>query len=294
MVPANGRYGYLAAIGVALSLGSVAAGVAAALPRRRASLAPLALAAAAVAVWGPLLAGGVRHHREAATTAAAVRDAVARFAATSPGAASPGASPGGTLFVTRYPYFLTGPGGTPLAQVFHYGLRDACRPPFHDPPLDVRPLPPLAGAELLPVLRRGNGRVLEWDGERGTVREVAAPLAAELVELAPVDLPPRRRPSRAGHPDDLAVAVRVPPGDHARFRLLLSAPINGVELPLGNRPGPAGVLRARVPGELVQAVRRLYGGGTIHWWIEARDAAGRLSGASTMRELQVAAAVAGN
>lgn len=278
VVPATGRYAYLAVLGLALGAGAVASGLAQAGRRHRPALGVAALAAVA-AGWAVLLAGNVRTHREAATTAAEVTAQLAAAAAVQPGR---------TLFLTGYPYFLTGEGGTPLAQVFHYGLRDAARPPFHAPALDVYPLPPLAGAELLPVLASERPPLLlEWHAATREARPAAPAARPELPVFAPVDLPqPPRRGRDPAAARDVRVAVRVPPGGpHASFRLLLAAPINGVVLPVTAKPGPARVLRPRVPGELVAAVDRLYAGETIWWWVEARDAAGAVSGYSPMRPL---------
>ena len=280
LVPATGRYAYLAAIGLALTAGAAATGLAqTSAGRLGRALGPGALAAVAAA-WALLLAGNVNTHREAAATAAAVRDQLASVGA---------AQPGRTLFLTGYPYFLTGGGGTPLAQVYHYGLRDAGRPPFHTPALDVYPLPGLTGGELLPVLAAEPPPVvLQWRPAERVVRPVAPPARRGLAVFEPVALPaPPARGAGAATPRDVRVGVRVPPGGpHASFRLLLAAPINAVVLPVAAKPGPAGVLRPRVPGELVAAVERLYGDETIWWWVEARDAAGQLSGYSPMQPLR--------
>jgi hypothetical protein len=47
-------------------------------------------------------------------------------------------------------------------------------------------------------------------------------------------------------------------------------------------------VRAELPREILQSSNRLYGKGPHYWWIEARDAAGRVSGFSRMRSFRLA------
>jgi hypothetical protein len=280
MVPASGRYCYLAALGVAFAFGAFAAGLAGALPRRGPTLA-LAATAVVATFSALLLAGHLRATREAAEMAARVGRELARVAA---------AAPGKALFLSGHPAFLTDPAGTPLAQVHHYGLRDAAGPPFQSPALAVYPLPPLSAEELLPVATAAGALALQWDAAAQRVRRVTPEPAPGLAVFEPVALPAARPRRPAGHRYDVRLAVRVPAGRHASFRLLLAAPINGVVVPVDHRPGPGGVLRVRVPGELVEAVAELYGGETIWWWVEGRDAGGRLSGVSPLRAVPLPAA----
>ncbi|HEY4574045.1 MAG TPA: hypothetical protein VIJ26_08785, partial [Thermoanaerobaculia bacterium] len=90
--------------------------------------------------------------------------------------------------------------------------------------------------------------------------------------------------------DVAEVAVR--PGAHARFRLLIVTRINGAVFDL--EPGAVQgavqgtIVQARFPIEMLQTSERLYGKGEHYWWIEARDAAGRVSGFSRMRSFRLA------
>lgn len=250
-VPGNGRYWYLAAAGIAMAVCFAARGLR--------SLAP---AVVVLLVWAVLLAGCVGAYIEAGRTARTIQTELLRV------------RPGTETFVTRYPYFVESAVQVPVAQVYHYGVWDSLHPPFTRESVSVYPLPPLQGIEILPVLLgRPGSAVYEW--EAGKLRRFAPPGPApvELQVLGPADgavVDPAR---------DVAEVV-IPPGSHARFRLILSTRINGAVFdvtPQGN------VLRVDLPDEILQTSDRLYGKGVHYWWIEARDASGRVSGFSRMR-----------
>ncbi|HYO15502.1 MAG TPA: hypothetical protein VE685_20090 [Thermoanaerobaculia bacterium] len=272
-VPGNGRYWYLAAAGVAMSVGFVARGACAATrpPWRR--LAPAA-AVLLVACWGVLLAESVDAYVAAGRTARTIQGELVRGGRTSPSPA----------FLTRYPYFLENQAQVPVAQVYHYGVWDSVHPPFVPVRVPVRPLPPLAGAELLPVALGAPGSTIwEWDGKAGMLRRFIPGSGERPAEF------------RALHPGDGAVVdpardfaeVAVPPGRHARFRLLVASRINGAAFDLDPASVRNGVLRADLPDEMLTTSDRLYGGGEHYWWIEAKDAEGRVSGFSRMRSFRL-------
>jgi hypothetical protein len=236
-VPGNGRYWYLAAAGVALSVGVLARGV-----------AVRSVASAAVGLFAIFRAGR---------------------------------SP---MFLTRYPYFLVKEAQVPIAQVFHYGLRDSVQPPFTRARVPVYPLPPLSGSELLPVaLGAPASRIYEWDGAARRIRPFvpqAGPGLAEFQVVQPQDgavVDPKR---------ELA-EVTVAPGAHARFRLIVVSRINGTVLDLDPAAVQGGIVRANFPVEFLTTADHLYGRGEHYWWIEARDAAGQVSGFSRMRSFRL-------
>jgi hypothetical protein len=189
--------------------------------------------------------------------------------------------------VTGYPYFLTNRLGVNLAQVYHYGLRDAARPPFSPVAVPVLPLPPLTGAEQLPVTLAAAGQVLVWDGAAERLRPAERPGGALPLELEVVPA----ATGSAGRPQR-TVDVRLPPGPYARFRLLLSAPINGTIVDLGPGARDDGVLHVELPVEFLRTTRHLYGGSAF-WWIEVRDAEGRLRGITRMRRVEHVEAIVG-
>lgn len=282
MVPANGRYGYLAAAGAALVAASLLVPAAAVREANASARAParrwvpwIAMAALAL-VWAIGLAQHLRACARAADTTQRVRQALL--------ASTPGA-PAGPRFLTGYPYFLKAPNGEPSAQVFHYGLHDAVNPPFARRHVNVLPLPPLAGDELAPVVRgAGDGRVWEWADD--APRPVSAAAGASLVEL-PVD--------EAGvvTPSPPAAVVHLPPAAPCRrFRLLVSAPVNGAVFDVPPPAPGSDVLRVEMPRDFLQTNAALYGPTTVYWWLEARDETGALRAYTRLRALAPAAPAA--
>ncbi len=265
-VPGNGRYWYLAAAGAAMAVCLAISGVFARTSRPWRYLAP-ALAVLLGGVWIVLLTGYAGSYIEAGETARTIQGQLLRV------------RPGSETFLTRYPYFVENEAKVPIAQVYHYGVWDSVHPPFVRESVPVYPLPPLAGTDLLPVVLGVPGRaVYEWEG--GQVRRFVPPSGPALPEiqvLGPADgavVDPAR---------DFA-EVAIPAGPHARFRLILSTPINGAVFDL---PPQGSVLRVDLPDEILQTSDRLYGKSVHYWWIEARDAEGRVSGFSRMRSFRV-------
>jgi hypothetical protein len=237
-------------------------------PWRR--LAPAAVALLAGA-WSLLLGGYVGTIVEAGRTARAVQSEILRAGRMS--------RPSAGIFVTRHPYFVSNRAQVPIAQVLRYGLWDSVHPPFVRERIPVYPLPPLAGAELLPVALAGP--IYEW--ERGALRRFVPPPAAlpEFQVLRPAQ-------GAAVEPGRDVAEVAVPPGQHVRFRLLLVTRINGAVFDLDGGALRNGVLRADFPEEILTTSDRLYGRQEHFWWIEARNAAGEVSGFSRMRGFHLA------
>jgi hypothetical protein len=71
----------------------------------------------------------------------------------------------------------------------------------------------------------------------------------------------------------------------ARFRLIVLARGNPAVVELGPEAAQGGVLRIPFPEEFCQTMRQLYGG-EMFWWVEARDAAGKVAGFTRMRPFQ--------
>jgi hypothetical protein len=269
-VPGNGRYAYLAAIGVALALTALAGALSDALPAgwRRLPVVGLALLGLG---WVSLLARTVGTYQEAAQTARAIQGELVRI--DREGGAGP------RLFLAGHPDFLSNRAGMPVAPVFHYGLADSVHPPFARAALAVYPLPSLAGLELLPVGLAAPRDVYLWDARSRRVSEaVLAPAPVgrkELEVLAPAD-------GAALAPARPEVAFEAPAG--LRYRLVVLAPGNPAVVDLGARAGTA---RAALPAAFLVTMDRLYGG-EFYWWIEARDAAGNVAGWSRMRRFRLA------
>ncbi len=263
-VPGNGRYWYVAAAGVAMSAVFLARGLFAATRPPWRGLAPAAVGLLACG-WGILLYGYVSTYVAAGRTARHIQSELLRA-----GRAS------AEIFFTRYPYFLLNEAQTPVAQVYRYGVWDSLQPPFVRERISLYPLPPLAGAELLPVsLAKPASPIYEW--EKGSIRRFVPP-PATLPEFRVL----RPAPGAAVKPGRDFAAVAVPPGEHLRFRLIVVTRINGAVFDLDRGAVQGGVLRARFP-EILDTSDRLYGKDEHYWWIEARNAAGLVSGFSRMR-----------
>jgi len=263
-VPGNGRYWYLAVAGVALSVGVLAAAV-------RRSLVLVGLFGI---FWAVFLAGYVGDYVAAGRTARTIQGELLRI------------SPRAPLFLTRYPYFRVNEAQTPIAQIYHYGLRDSVQPPFTRARVPVYPLPPLAGAELLPVaLGAPASQIYEWDGGARRIRpfvpQTLSPRIPELHVLQPPD-------GAVVDPGKDIVEVAVTPGIHASFRLIVVSRINGTVIDLDPGAVQLGVLRTNLPAEFLTTADHLYGPGEHYWWVEAKDAAGQVSGFSRMRSFRLA------
>ena len=251
-VPANGRYWYLAVAGIALSLSAV-------IRARRGSPAPEVLALVGL-FWAFLLHGYLDVYQEAGETARTIQRELVRTAAGS----------AGVRFLTGHPDFLTNRAGVPVAGVLRYGVWDAVHPPFAQAAVSVYPLPPLQGVELLPILRGAPGsRIEAWDAQLRTIRPVTPPAGPEPAELPVV-----------------GDAVQVPPGAFARFRLIVLSRGNPAVVEIGAEAVQGGVLRVPFPEEFCQTMDRLYGG-EMFWWIEARDAAGAVSGFTALQSVSL-------
>ncbi len=271
-VPGNGRYWYLTAAGVAMSVVFLARGLFVATRPPWRSLAPAA-AGLLAAAWGILLTGYLDAYIAAGRTARTLQSELVRLGRTS--------GPSAEMFVTGYPYFLLNAAQVPIAQVYHYGVWDSVHPPFVRARIPLYPLPPLAGPELLPVvLGAAGGPVYEW--QNGTLRRFVPPPALPEFDIL--------RPSEgaAVKPGRDAAEVAIPPGNHVRFRLILVTRINGAVFDLDAGAVRRGVLRASFPEEILTTSDRLYGRDDHFWWIEARNAAGAVSGFSRMRRFHLA------
>ena len=298
VAPAAGRYWYLAAGGVALALASVGARAGAVrLPvRRRVATAAIVLVVASLLGRNLLL---LQRHlgwmEEAATLATEIRDEIVRAAGGMAVTGSPdapqrilggeerrssGGSPAGAagaIFVADYPLFLRGGNGIELAQVYHYGLRAAAGPPFHDRAIDVYPLPPRSDGD--PRRLALDHPVYLWSqGERALRR--LDPAGADLPVLI----------DAGGPPDGAVVALDDAPvlrlrveasADGARTQVVVSAAGNYTV----ERPASGGG-EIRLPAEFLGFWASLAPGPQL-WWMEVRDPAGRAVAQSPPRWLTV-------
>jgi hypothetical protein len=263
VVPGNGRYWYLAAIGAALAVAFLARALVVSW-RGPWRVLPVLAVVALLAGWATLLVGYLKVYVEAGRTARSVA-AQLESALRRPG--------GAPVFVASYPGFLENGAGVPVAQVFHYGLADAVSPPFAPVASPVYPLPPLAAEELKPLLSgRPTSRIFEWEPGAGRLRQVIfdpSPVPFELTVLAPADGALLARN---------ALKLTFRPGAGQRFRLVVLARGNPDVVDLAGPvavPGPDGAIHVDFPRDFLLAMDRLYGS-DFYWWIESRDERGQL------------------
>ncbi len=245
VVPANGRYAYLAAVGLGLAVAAGARMLARALDalglRVRAPLAVAAVTGALAGGYFLLLAHQAGVYAEAGRTARTIQARLAELDA------------GSRAFVAGCPDFLRGARGTPLAQVFHWGLSDALAPPFVERGPVVYPLPPWPDDELLPVLERGDlGAAWRWRGAASAFDRLSPPPASVIGRIAV-------------RPDGGALRFRAGAGRH---RLVLLTRGSASTWPAAGAAS-GGWVEQPLPREVVDSMRRLYDG-EVYAWVEAR------------------------
>lgn len=252
-VPANGRYAYLASVGMAVALGrlpAVAVLSAEGTPTRLrlVRLLAVALPALVLVAWCALLVGNALQVHRAGALARQVSGSLAGWDTGTPRRA----------FVAGHPLFLRNRVGVPMAQVLRYGLADSVRPPFADTALEVYPLPDMKPAGWHPLRVTFPGALfLEWDGEADRFREVM----------------PTRGPART-------------PTLSPRRRLIVAARGNPTVVELA--PGEG--WESAVPWDFVRTMDRLYDD-EIYAWVEERAGRGadeRVVGWSPPRPVGVA------
>ncbi|MEM9407201.1 MAG: hypothetical protein AAGA81_14285, partial [Acidobacteriota bacterium] len=122
IVPANGRYLYLSSVGLVLIVWGLA-------KTARARTLLLACTAGLVLLAGFSLQGRLGELQRASVEASEIAGAsygLARLAALQ----APGDEAKFPVVVLRVPDFVRGQKGEPMAQILHWGLADATRPPF--------------------------------------------------------------------------------------------------------------------------------------------------------------------
>ena len=271
VIPGTGRYSYLSALGAAWL---VVEAVRQLVPIGRARLA-LGLAAALLGLtWVPILLPV----RRAYVVAGELADAGRRELAT-----ELGASLGEPLFCAGYPLYVRDAKGTPLAVVFHYGLADSVRPPFGHSRRRVYALTEGVVRDLDPLLARGEAlTLLRWrlPGGGWSRERTAGPALARATASASlrVDGPPEgsvwsATTSRLG----FAAASGL------EYAVLVAAEGNAHRWAVPTSSGGT----AELPLDFLLTMRHLYGS-PVFWWIEGREASGRLVTFSVARRLEMA------
>jgi hypothetical protein len=270
VVPAQGRYWYLAAAGGAIALAVL---IDRATQARHARAVQVTLAALAVVVVLGRNTGLLLEHlgwmQRAGGTAERIADEVVATATRLPET---------PLFVADYPLFVQSASGVNLAQIYHYGLRSSVGPPFRSEPVDAYPLPSSDRADSRRMAR--DFPVFRWrEPEQRLERWVVDPsgLPAELEVLGG---PP---PNAAVLPEDasaLAVRLASPTGAPARVVVVATGNVS-VEAQRVDESG-----QVQLPGEFFRFWERLEPG-PQYWWIEILDESGAVDAQSAPRRILV-------
>jgi hypothetical protein len=191
----------------------------------------------------------------------------------------------GPFFVADYPLFVLGAEGLVLAQVYHYGLRQAVAPPFHDRAIDVYPLPPLTEGD--PRRLALAYPVYVWERDERRLRRLdpqdpSSPLPALLDGAGPAD-------GAVIDLDDLST------GDRGVLRLSLPLVVGAHARVVVSAPGnftvamatPTGAADLELPAEHLRLWADLTPRLPQLWWVEMRDDAGRAVAQSGPRWLTV-------
>lgn len=272
IVPANGRYAYLATAGVGLlAAAAVMALFIARAPARQLRRALVAATLVVGAVYAGLLAVSIRAHVEAGARARAFRTQLVAAAAGRPL----------PILVAGEPDFVRharGPfAGVPIAQIFHWGLADALMPPFEAVDHGVYPLPRFADSGLAPLLARGDGTLVRAGVRAGAGARLEA-VALPIPSVPPVPGLTVRRAADAG---ELAFRVHgLPAGSRARAVIVA----RGHPDLTPARDSGEGEALVRLPKAVVETMGRLWRG-PIYWWVEARDTTGAIVAASAAEAL---------
>jgi hypothetical protein len=282
LVPAIGRYAYLAVAPLALAIGGVVHLVTTP-PRASGAVTwwaqhrPLLCLVPWAAAWLVALVQVLGAHRAAKDLAAAVTSGLARTVA---GRTEP-------CFVEGAPWFVMR-GGVPYASVIRYGVADSLRPPFGSRGGEVYVLPgePVAGAASTtsPLRAAPGGCHLRWApaaGERGAVGQwEEARDSRAAAEPAP------RVDAWLEIAGGRVVRVRTAPVD-ASLRVVWVTQGNSTVVGLGAAAAAAGD-GVPVPREFLQSMVRLYPDTAVHWRLEILAPEGDVESASRWSEVPAA------
>lgn len=163
VVPANGRYWYLASLGILLLLGALVLTLGARLSPRVRVIGGVVLVASAATVQ----LAGLRHDLDLYLAADLE---MTRMRAALHEAARQGEGP---LLVAAPPDFVHNQAGKPVAKLFQYGLSEAVRPPFGQIDDELFPLPSSVRQDRWTELAlAAGGRLRRFDPESGELEPV--------------------------------------------------------------------------------------------------------------------------
>jgi hypothetical protein len=246
LVPANGRYAYLAIAGVVLAVCSLGAAIAARWPRTGARIVAIATIAVAIDWLVPLLR--ILPAYDAAT------ERVSALRADLIGVSALHEKDDVVLLVDDPPDFIKGDAGEPIAKVLQYGLAESVRPPFGPALRAPVPLPSAVGSTARAALDALPGTTRHrWDGNAERLMPVAAepPSMPRNLEVDSYDPSTGRLEATCGRCDSTTRAV------------LLTAALPIVIAPV-DEPA-SGRVGFDVPSDLLRGLGRLADGDAFLW-----------------------------
>ena len=273
LVPANGRYAYLAAAGLALLVMALLIS----LPEKgRAAVCWAAAALLAIGCTVRFLE--LREaHLEATRLAEHLRSTLAEATA---------ADCGRSVAVAGPPKFVHDRSGAPLAQVFHWGLADATRPPFSPPCALVYPLTegvvestaPITGRADGPLLLRWQSDAQRWQSSQPDRQEPSSP-AVPFAGEGPAE-------GAAWRAIDRAPTIAWTAERSCDYRLVVLTEANAGTAPVVEaRHCAGGRCEVSLPHALLATAARLYDG-PAYWWLEWRGC-GEGGGTTLARRLEL-------
>jgi len=253
VVPADGRYWYLASAGI----GFMVVGLAEFFRSRRVRENFLAAVTISITlIYGICLSSIGQRYREASSLVEKIRAQALMLR-------DPGL-PSSARFLLGVPQYLKNSKGENIAQVFAWGLSDALVPPFSDPGVRIFPLGSLRLEDLGPLGDRPDlGSVWKW-GHRGF----------SLIQLEPTKLAEIETTGI----EDISRGFRFEAIRGVRYSLVIVGRMQTAVTPLGPKLGWRTVSLTQSP---ITSDRHLYGD-DIYMWLQGRNARGQLTSSSRL------------
>lgn len=256
VVPANGRYWYLASAGI----GFLAIGLAEFFRRPKVREGFLAVLTVAVTIfYGICLYGYAQEHVAASELATKICSAGSSLVNPE--------HPESAIFLVGVPGFIKDPRRHNIAQVFAWGLSDALSLPFSNPAIRAFPLQSVGIEKIRPLMSREDlGSVWRWTGK--TFRKVRIkPGSFSSIEIRDIDNTSRELQFRAL--------------DNANYTAFFLGRLNLIERRV---PPGTGWRKMPLPVSYIQSAWHLYHD-EVYVWVEASNSSGQVISSSRILSL---------
>lgn len=259
VVPADGRYWYLASAGI----GFMVVGLAEFFRSRRVRENFLAAVTILITLsYGICLTSIGQRYREASSLVEKIRAQALMLRDPE--------YPGSAVFLLGVPQYLKNSKGKNIAQVFAWGLSDALGPPFSDPGIRAFPLGSLQVEDCGPLMARLDlGSVWKW-----------GPHGLSLLQFKPTKLDEIQTTGI----EDISRGFRFKAIRGVRYRLVIVGRMQTAITPLPQKEGWESV---SLPRATVTSDWHLYGD-DLYIWIEGRNSKGQLTSSSRLLVLHPA------